>query len=98
MGQPHFLNMDAVNDSYGDDATAYGVTDASQRTAVAKNKRRSCKAANEAQRNHPLTLGAWNVKSTNDKVDSVRPERATAIICRELEKAHIDICALSEVR
>ena len=31
-------------------------------------------------------------------MDSVRPERATAIICRELEKAHIDICALSEVR
>ena len=98
MGQPHFLNMDTVNDSYGEDATAYGVTDAPQRTAVAENKRRPCKAAKVAQRNHPLALGAWNVRTTNDNVDSVRPERATAIICRELEKAHIDICALSEVR
>ena len=35
---------------------------------------------------------------TNDSDDSMRPERATAIICRELEKAAIDICALSEVR
>ena len=65
---------------------------------VVENKRRPCKTAKEAQRNHPLILGAWNVRTTNDNVDSVRPERATAIICRELEKAHIDICALSEVR
>ena len=98
MVQPHFLNMDTVNDSYGDHDTAYGVTDAPQRTAVAENKRRPCKTAKEAQRNHPLILGAWNVRTTNDNVDSARPERATAIICRELEKAHIDICALSEVR
>ena len=27
-----------------------------------------------------------------------RPEQATALICRELEKAGIDICALSKVR
>ena len=45
-----------------------------------------------------LALGAWNVRTTNDSIDSIRPERATAIITRELAKAHIDICALSEVR
>ncbi|XP_066915923.1 craniofacial development protein 2-like [Clytia hemisphaerica] len=45
-----------------------------------------------------LTLGAWNVRTTNDTTDSIRPERATAIITRELAKANIDICALSEVR
>ena len=87
--------MDTVNDSYGDHDTAY---DAAQRTAVAENKRRPCKTAKEAQRNHPLILGAWNVRTTDDNVDSARPERATAIICRELEKAQIDIFALSEVR
>ena len=45
-----------------------------------------------------LVLGAWNVRTTNDTTDSIRPERATAIITRELAKANIDICALSEVR
>ena len=45
-----------------------------------------------------LTLGAWNVRTTNDSADSTRPERATAIICRELEKVEVDICALGEVR
>ena len=45
-----------------------------------------------------LNLAAWNVWTTNDSVNSIRPERATAIICRALEEADIDICALSEVR
>ena len=45
-----------------------------------------------------LKLGAWNVRTTNDSDGSIRPERATAIICKELDKAAIDICALSEVR
>ena len=45
-----------------------------------------------------ITLGAWNVQTTNDSAEPVRPERATAIICRELGKTCIDICALSEVR
>ena len=45
-----------------------------------------------------FTIGAWNVRTTNDSDDSIRPERATAIITRELSKANIDICALSEVR
>ena len=33
----------------------------------------------------------------NDSNDSIRPERVTAIITRELSKANIDICALSKV-
>lgn len=32
----------------------------------------------------------------SDSDGSIRPERATAIICKELDKAAIDICALSE--
>ena len=43
---------------------------------------------------HLLNIGAWNVRTTNDSATSIRPERATAIICRELEKASIDICGL----
>ena len=39
-----------------------------------------------------------NVRTTNNSMDSIRPERATAIITREVAKAHIDICALSGVR
>ena len=55
------FELDTVNDSYGDDATTCGITDVPQHTAVAENKQRPFKAAKEAQRNHPLTLGAWNV-------------------------------------
>ena len=43
-------------------------------------------------------MAAWNACTTNDSDSTIRPERATAIICKELEKAVIDICALSEVR
>ena len=49
-------------------------------------------------RKQVLNLAAWNVRTTNDSADSCRPERATAIISRELATANIDICALSEVR
>ena len=45
-----------------------------------------------------LNLVAWNVRTTNDSEDSIRPEFATAIICREIERANVDISALSEVR
>lgn len=45
-----------------------------------------------------LNLAAWNVRTTNDSDTITRPERSTAIICKELEKAFIDICTLSEVR
>ena len=37
------------------------------------------------------------MRTTNNSVTSIRPERATVITCRELENACIDICALSEV-
>ena len=50
------------------------------------------------KRSKQLNLAAWNVRTTNDSDSTIRPERATAIICKELEKAGIDICALSEVR
>ena len=90
--------MDTLNDSFGDYATAYWLTDVAQRTAVMGNMQRPCKTAKETRKNNPLILGAWNVQRTNDHVDSVRPERTTAIICRELKKTNIDICALSEVR
>ena len=73
-------------------ATAFGATDAPQDTAVVKNLRNPCRSKQK------INLGAWNVRTTNDSKESCRPERATAIICRELEKAEIDICALSEVR
>ena len=39
-----------------------------------------------------------NVTTTNGSADSTRPECATAIICKELEKGGINICALGEVR
>ena len=45
-----------------------------------------------------FNLATWNARTTNDSDNSVRPERATAIICKELERAEIDICALTEVR
>lgn len=80
-----------VNSNSTDRATASGATDAPQVTAVVNKKRNPCKSLF-------LKLGAWNVRTTNDSNCSIRPERATAIICKELEKASIDICALSEVR
>ena len=76
-----------------ENATASGETDAPQPSVVVKSKR------NPANLYEKLSLGAWNVRTTNDSVDSIRPERATAIISFfELENVHIDICALSEVR
>ena len=45
-----------------------------------------------------FNLANWNVRTTNDSDNSVRLERVTAIICRELERAVIEICALTEVR
>ena len=58
---------------------------------MVKKKQNPCKSLS-------LKLGALNVITTNDSDSSIRPERATAIICKGLEKASIDICALSEVR
>lgn len=73
-----------------DQATASGLTDMSQVTVLVNKKKNTCKFFS-------LKLGAWNVRTTNDSNISIRPERATAIICKELEKASIDNCALSEL-
>lgn len=91
--QPHFDNMMEVNSNLNPQATAFGATDAPQVTAVENKKRNPCKSQSLS-----LRLGVWNVRTTNDSDGSIRPERATAIICKELDKAAIDICALSEVR
>ena len=82
-------------------ATAYEVTDAPRCMAVEEKMRspyRDKRTRVQARDKKLLNLAAWNVRTTNDSRDSIRPERATAIICREIEKANIDICALSEVR
>lgn len=75
-----------------DNATAFGKTDAPQDTVVVRNERIPY------GRKQKMKFGAWNVRTTNDSPDSCRPERATAIISKELKSANIDICALSEVR
>ena len=61
-----------------ENVTASAETDAPQPSAVVENVR--------SPTNHyeKLSFGAWNVRTTNDSVDSVRPERATSIISREL--------------
>lgn len=74
-------------------ATASEVTDAPHNTVVVENRRNPY-----LRKKQKLNLAAWNVRTTNDSVNSCRPERATAIISKELETARIDICALSEVR
>ena len=82
-------------------ATAYEVTDAPRCMAVEEKMRspyRDKRTRVQARDKKLLNLAAWNVRTTNDSQDSIRPERATAIICREIEKANVDICALSEVR
>ena len=97
--------MSFQNDS--DNATAFEVSDAPQSMAVVENMRSPYDNDNAMlfERNVPslkrskhLNLAAWNVRTTNDSDSTITPERATAIICKELEKAGIDICALSEVR
>lgn len=94
-----------------DMATAYRGTDAPLNAAVATSGRSPYTATASGvtdEKHHRLSisysckqclnLGAWNVRTTNDSKSSIGPERATALICRELEKALIDICAISEVR
>ena len=80
-----------VNTNLAEHITAFGVTDAPHGTAVVKKR-------NPYKNIRSLALGAWNVRTTNGSAHSTRPDRATAIICRELEKVGIDICALGEVR
>ena len=46
----------------------------------------------------PIIFGAWNVRSLLDNPRSIRPERRTALIARELARFKVDIAALSETR
>ena len=80
-----------VNSNITDQATTSGATDAPQVAAVVNKKQNPCKSLF-------LKLGTWKVRTTNYSDSLIRPERLTAIICKELEKASIDICTLSEVR
>ena len=70
-----------VDTNSTDHITASGATDAPQVTAVVNKKRNPCK------KSFKLTLGAWSVRTTNDSDDSIRPERATAIIVVDQEQA-----------
>ena len=82
-----------INSNDSDNATEFEVTDAPHSTVVVESGRIPYN-----HRKQVLNLAAWNVCTINDSADSCRPERATAIISRELATANIDICALSEVR
>lgn len=83
---PRSMAMEENMRSPYDSATASEVTDGNQRNATFLRKKKQ------------LNLAALNVWTTNDSDATIRPKRATAIICKELEKTDIDICALSEVR
>ena len=43
-------------------------------------------------------MGAWNVRTLLDKAGTLRPERRTALVAKELQRYRIDIAALSETR
>lgn len=45
-----------------------------------------------------LILGAWNVRTLMDRESTMRPERRTALVARELARYRIDIAALTETR
>lgn len=89
-----------------DNATAFEVTDAPRHMAVLENMRSPydnatiCKGTVIPLKKGKqlLNLAARNVHTSNDSDTTIRPERALAIICKELEMAGKDICALSEVR
>ena len=92
-GAALLTNMMSSDKIVSNDVTAFEQTDAPDFTVVVENRRNPC--PRNKQRLH---LATWNVRTTNDSVNSCRPERATAIISRELVSSNIDICALSEVR
>ncbi|KAL6484011.1 hypothetical protein MHYP_G00088840 [Metynnis hypsauchen] len=53
---------------------------------------------NQRNRKKKIIFGAWNVHTLMDREASLRPERRTALIARELARYSIDIAALSETR
>ena len=87
---PRYMAVVENERSPYNNTTAFGVTDEDLRNNRAHSGSKGTKQV--------LNLAAWNVRTTNDSINSLRPERATAIICRALEEADVDICALSEVR
>lgn len=54
--------------------------------------------SNSSQKGKKLLNLARNFRTANDSNTTIRPERALAIICKELEMTGKDICALIEVR
>ena len=45
-----------------------------------------------------MTVGAWNIRTLMDTANLDRPERRSALVCRELARFNIDVAALSETR
>ena len=43
-----------------------------------------------------IILGAWNVRNLLNRAITLRPERGTALVARELQHYRVDIAALSE--
>lgn len=90
-----------INQNLTDQTTTFRGIDAPNDTALVNKMRNMCKNVKNVKnvRNFKkINLGHWNVRTTNDSIESVRPEHVTAIICSEIDAAGIDICALSEVR
>ncbi|XP_068757900.1 uncharacterized protein [Montipora capricornis] len=50
------------------------------------------------QKQKKFTLGAWNVQTRLDRARTLRTERRTALVAKELQRYPIDIAALSETR
>ena len=95
---PYFMAMAENMRSPCNNSTASGVTDGLNATAFGVTDENRGNIRNSKKKKYILKLAAWNVRTTNDSDSNIRPERVTAIICRELESTGIDICALSEVR
>ncbi|XP_045101450.1 uncharacterized protein LOC123498409 [Portunus trituberculatus] len=47
---------------------------------------------------HPTWGGAWNIRTLQDVANTSRPERRTALVCKELARFNVDVAALSKTR
>ena len=45
-----------------------------------------------------MVIGAWNIRTLLDRDQTMRPERRTALVSKELARYNIEIAALSETR
>ncbi|CAH1266354.1 Hypp3340 [Branchiostoma lanceolatum] len=50
------------------------------------------------KKSRELKVACWNVRTMQDREESDRPQRRSALVARELAKLDIDIAAISEVR